>query len=77
MPPLTLADEELSAIMTACQPLAPDRRGAFLEDVARTLATCPVIGPGTVYRVITVAQRAHFDPPLLDRHTVAVRSKYR
>ena len=76
MPPLTLADEELSAIMTACQPLAPDRRGAFLEDVARTLATCPVIGPGIVHRAVREAQRAHFDPPQL-QHTAGTQSKYR
>src|SRR5262245_29220476 len=59
MPPLSLSDDELTAIMTACQPLAPDRRVAFLEDVARALATYPVIGPGHVHRAIVTAQRAH------------------
>jgi len=73
---ISLADEELAAIMFACQPLAPDRRAAFVEAVASTLATCPVIGPGTVHRAVREAQRAHFDPPM-DQHAAAARSKYR
>jgi hypothetical protein len=77
MPPVSLSDEELAAVMTACAPLAPDGRGAFLEALASTLAACPVIGPGAVHRAIVDAQRQHFDPPVSDRHAVAVRSKYR
>lgn len=76
MPPLALAYEELAAIMSACQPLAPDRRAAFMQEVASTLATCPVIGPGAVHRAIVTALRAHFDPPILQR-TVGKQSKYR
>ena len=64
MPPLSLSDDELAAIMTACAPLAPDRRNDFLQAVANTLATCPMIGPGSVHRAIVTAQRQHFDPPL-------------
>src|SRR5262245_35979900 len=77
MTPLPIAHEELAAIMYACQPLAPDRRTAFMEAVASTLATCPVIGPGTVHRAIIIAQRAHFDPPMMDGHAVATRGRYR
>ena len=34
--------DELSAIMIACEPLAPEKRGAFLQAVADALATCPI-----------------------------------
>ena len=30
------------------------------------LRGCVEVGPGTVYRAIEQAQRAHFDPPQLD-----------
>jgi hypothetical protein len=63
MPPIRLTDEELSAIMLACQPLAPEARDGFVRAVAASLQSCPEIGPGTVYRAIEQAQRAHFDPP--------------
>lgn len=39
--PISLSDDELSAIMRACEPLAPEKRGAFLQAVADALATCP------------------------------------
>lgn len=64
---LKLSDDELSAVMTACQPLAPDRRDAFLQAIADELRGCSVIGPGTVHRAIATAQRAHFNPPDLSR----------
>jgi hypothetical protein len=62
---LSLSDDELAQIMSACQPHAPDRRSAFLRQVADTLQGCPVIGPGAVYRAVAQAQREHFDPPQL------------
>src|SRR5262249_25147267 len=76
MPPLSLSDVELGHIMAAFQPLAPDRRAAFMEDVAHALASCPAIGPGSVHRAIVTAQRAHFDPPMLDQHAATGRGKY-
>jgi hypothetical protein len=42
---------------------APEKRGDFLQAVADTLATCPVIGDGAVHRAIVSAQRTYFDPP--------------
>jgi hypothetical protein len=71
MTPLALSDDELAAIMAACQPLAPDRRAAFVQDVATALATCLMIGPGAVHRAIVTAQRNYFDPPLDTAHTPA------
>ena len=75
MPPLALTDDELTAIMTACEPLAPDRRNDFLQAVADTLASAPVIGPGAVHRAIVTAQRQHFDPPLDMSHRPALLRK--
>jgi hypothetical protein len=40
--------------------LAPE---AFIHQVAETLQSVPVIGPGVLHRVIADAQRQHFEPP--------------
>jgi hypothetical protein len=61
--PLALTDDQMTAIMHAAQPLAPNDRGAFLEAVAQVLQGQAVIGDGTVHRAIAATQRAHFDPP--------------
>jgi hypothetical protein len=74
--PLALSDEELSHVMTACQPLAPNMRSAFLAEVASALSACPEIGPGSVHRAVRAAQRKFFDPPILN-HTPGSQSKYR
>jgi hypothetical protein len=68
--PVRLTDDELSAVMLACQPLAP-----FLQAVAASLQTCGEVGPGSVHRAIVVAQREFFDPPEFSR--AAGSSKYR
>src|SRR5262245_3354395 len=67
-PMISLTDDELAAVMTAAQPIAPDRRDAFLHQVAEASRGCREIGPGAVHRAIVVAQRSYFDPPILDRH---------
>jgi len=77
MLPLSLSDDELSHIMQACEPLAPERRACFVQAVADALAVSPVIGPGAVGRAIRETQRRFFDPPNLDRYSVGTRSKYR
>jgi hypothetical protein len=61
--PIRLTDDELSAIFAACRPLPVERRDAFLREVAALLSGCVEVGPGSVYRAIEQAQRAHFDPP--------------
>jgi hypothetical protein len=61
--PIALTDEQLDAIMRACQPLQPADRGPFLEAVAAALQG-RVIGDGTVYLAIAAAQRQHRDPPV-------------
>jgi hypothetical protein len=44
--PVSLSDDELSAMMAACGPLPPDRRSVFVQEVASALASCGEIGPG-------------------------------
>jgi len=65
--PVSLSDDELSAIMRACDPLPPDRRGAFVQEVARMLGACGEIGPGSVFRVIRDVQKQFFVAPDLSR----------
>ena len=75
MTPVKLSDDELSAIMTACQPLAPAARDGFVRAVANALQGCAEVGPGSVHRAIVAAQREHFSPPDLSRASGS--SKYR
>ena len=58
-----LTSEHADAIHAAALPLAPDRRAAFITQVATTLQNLPEIGPGNLHRIIADAQRAHFGPP--------------
>jgi hypothetical protein len=75
--PLKLSDSELDAVMSAAQPLAAERRDAFLQQVAGALQRCGEIGPGVVHRICAEAQRQHFDPPDLSPDEPGRRSKYR
>ena len=64
MPPVSLSDAELDAVMAACQPLTPTHRDEFLRAVAAALAAYPgEVGPGVVYRVVRETQKRFFDPP--------------
>jgi hypothetical protein len=66
MRPIPLSDDEMDAVYSACAPIAPDRRGGFLQALAAELRDKP-IGPGSVHRAIVVVQRAYFDPTVGDR----------
>jgi hypothetical protein len=70
MPPLSLSDDEMAAIMAAAHPLARERRDAFLRAVAADLGSAPERGPGVLHRIIRAVQRQFFDPPDLSRHAV-------
>jgi len=63
MQPIRLSDDQLNAVLAAAYPLQPNRRSAFLEDVARELARLPEVGDGMLHRIIMTVQRRHFDPP--------------
>jgi len=50
--PIALSDSELRAVLAAARPIPPDRRDAFLRELASTL-----------HRAIVAVQRKYFDPP--------------
>jgi hypothetical protein len=77
MPPIRLSDAELDAVLAAARPIAVERRDAFLREVASLLGGCVEVGPGSVYRAIALAQRAHFDAPVLAAGTSGRAGKYR
>ena len=68
MQPIRLTDAELTHVFEAAGPIPVCRRDDFLQDVAKFLRGCSEVGPGTVHRAIAEAQRAHFDPPELERN---------
>ena len=61
--PLTLTDDQMSAIMHAAQPLAVGDRAPFLHDVAVALDG-QELGDGLVSRVCRDVQRRYWRPPL-------------
>jgi hypothetical protein len=72
--PVALSEEQMLTVLAAAYPLSPDRRNAFLEDVARELAALPDIGDGALYRIVMAAQQRHYVPP--ERVGVGGVSKY-
>jgi len=71
--PLALTDDQLTAIMRGAAPLAPNRRDAYLREIADALAVAGEIGDGTVNTAIRAVQKRHFDVPELSYDN----SKYR
>jgi hypothetical protein len=71
--PLSLSDDEFTAVMSACKPLPARHRDAFLRELATALQGRE-LGPGTVHRAIVATQRKFFDPPDL---SPGYGSKYR
>ena len=65
MPPLRLSDEQMSAVLAAAHPLQPRARQAFLREVAQLLQEQPMLGDGSLHRLLVVVQKKHFDAPNL------------
>jgi hypothetical protein len=63
-PPLNFTDDQLDMIFRAAQPLAPNARTLFLEDLASVLREAPCQGDGELFRTIRTVQARHWDPPL-------------
>ena len=62
--PLALSDAAMSAVLQACQPLAPHDRNAFVNALANFLRSEPQpLGDGSVYRAVRALQREFFAPP--------------
>jgi hypothetical protein len=72
--PLSLSDEQLSALLRAAGPLPPDLRSPFLAAVAHALRDVP-IGDGSVHRIVREVQREFFRAPDLSRGRTEPRSR--
>jgi hypothetical protein len=75
--PLSLSDEQLTAVMGAARPLEPWARRAFLEAVAKQLHGTVEPGDGDVYRAIKETQRKFYDPPILTAGPLLVHKERR
>ena len=62
--PLSLTDEQMTALLRAAQPLDRDLREPFLLAVARALQGRELLGDGEVFRTIRETQRQFWHPPL-------------
>jgi hypothetical protein len=69
-------DQQLDRIMSACEPLHPQVRSAFVEAIANELAGCPMVGEGNLHRAIVEVQGRFFNAPL-SRQAPGMHSKYR
>ena len=65
--PIALTDSQITTVMQLSRPLSPEQRSAFPEMLAGKLNGQRDLGDGEVYRLCRELQRAHFDPPTLDR----------
>jgi hypothetical protein len=57
-------DSQMTALMAAAHALAPDQRSAFLETCTREISALPMIGDGSLHKLIMVVQRRYFRPPV-------------
>jgi hypothetical protein len=73
--PIHLSDQQMDAVLAASHPLPPDRRSAFLEDVANEISRHPILGDGLLHRLIMQIQKKHFDPPDFGVDNGASRSR--
>jgi hypothetical protein len=64
---ISLNDDELRIVMRLAEPVRPEHRGAYLQDVAAALDQCPERGLGLLHRICVEAQQRHFDPPTFHR----------
>jgi hypothetical protein len=55
--PLSLNDDEYSAVQAAAAPVHRLQRDAFLQALAEELEKHPVVGPGLVHRLAADLQR--------------------
>jgi hypothetical protein len=77
--PLMLTDAEMDVLESLSLPITPDKRAAFMAEVAGELESAgAAIAEGSLHRVARVVQRRYFDPPAetssahAARHTAAI-----
>jgi hypothetical protein len=76
MSPIKLSDAAMDAVLAAAHPLPVERRGAFLEAAARTLASCgSELGPRLTHRIVAQVQKEFWRPPAINGS--GKTSKYR
>jgi hypothetical protein len=75
--PLSLSDDEFSAVQAAARPIHPLQRGAFLKALADELGKHAIIGPGTVFRTAAALQRRFGVEAHSETHTAAVEPRPR
>jgi hypothetical protein len=66
--PISLSDSEMDIVMRAAHPLAVNNRDAFLQAVAKRLATISERGDGVVYQICREVQREHSRPANSSRY---------
>jgi hypothetical protein len=74
--PVSLSDEQLSAVMSAAAPLTPSDRDQFLRALADALRNEPgELGDGTVAKAIRHVVRPFWRPPETTKETVHHRRR--
>jgi hypothetical protein len=71
--PIAVSDQQLSAIMNACEPLQPMERSAFLAALAHQLSGYSDVGDGELHRLIRELLRQTWRPPEIPREMVQHR----
>ena len=64
--PISLTDEQMTALLAASTPLIPADRSAFLASVAAYFAGRTEIGDCELHRAIAELQRGYFKAPTLN-----------
>jgi hypothetical protein len=67
--PVSLSDEQLSAVMRACEPLQPTERIELLTRLADRLRTVPEVGDGELFRLLRGLVHQTWRPPEVPRET--------
>jgi hypothetical protein len=61
--PISLTDDQMTALFDAATPLAPHDRSAFLRSVAAYFSGRETVGDGELHRAIAELQRDYFKAP--------------
>ena len=71
--PLSLTDQQMSAVLRACEPMLPADRDPFLRALAAALRDQRELGDGVVFRAIRHLQREFRQPPRIEKGSTSHR----
>ena len=71
--PISLSDEQLSAVMRAVEPLQPGERSVVLSKLADHLRAAGEVGDGQLFRLLRELVRQYFRPPTVSPEPVHYR----